>query len=132
MEILVVKEFTFDSAHCLPNHPGACARMHGHTYRLQVGYIGPVNEDTGMVIDFGDLSSKVKEVIITKLDHALLNDLSIKDGPRFPTFLPTAELMVEWIVDTMNYHILNSVNDVRLAFVRLYETPTSYAEWRYR
>jgi len=122
MEITVVKEFTFDAAHYLPNHPGKCKNIHGHTYRLQVGYKGDINPDTGMVIDFSDIKELVKEEIVDKLDHQFLNQLSSTDG--FPSHLSTAENMVIWIVNKL-IPIAG-----RLCFVRLYETPTSYAEWR--
>ena len=122
MEITVVKEFTFDAAHYLPNHPGKCKNTHGHTYRLQVGYKGDINPDTGMVIDFSDIKKLVKEEIVDKLDHQFLNQLSSTDG--FPSHLSTAENMVIWIVNKLIY------TPGKLCFVRLYETPTSYAEWR--
>lgn len=122
MEITVVKEFTFDAAHYLPNHPGKCKNTHGHTYRLQIGYKGEIHPDTGMVIDFSDIKELVKEEIVDKLDHQFLNQLSSTDG--FPSHLSTAENMVIWIVNKL-IPIAG-----RLCFVRLYETPTSYAEWR--
>lgn len=118
----VVKEFRFDAAHFLPKHEGACRNVHGHTYILQVGVKRQINPHTGMVVDFGRLKQQVQAAVVSKLDHVLLNDL---DQCGFPAGCPTAEYMVEWIVDE-----LRKAEVLGLSFVRLYETPTSYAEWR--
>ena len=60
-----------DSGHFLPGHP-RCGRPHGHTYRIDVTAEGPVVN--GMVIDFSDLKSKLRE-IARPFDHIMLNDL---------------------------------------------------------
>ncbi len=133
MEITVVKEFTFDAAHKLPSHPGKCKNLHGHTYRLQVGVKGPIDPETGMVVDFATVKEIVESTIVNALDHGYLNEMD-RDEDYFNDFQkwnPTAELMVAWMV----HALINFFNEqwegiVKLALVRLYETPTSYAEWR--
>jgi len=127
MEITVVKEFTFDAAHFLPNHPGKCKNMHGHTYKLQIGLKGKIYPDTGMVLDFGHIKTYVQDFIIDIMDHKLLNDIT--PGNNFPTEQPTAERMVVWIVQVLK-GLFPIANTEKLSFVRLYETPTSWAEWR--
>lgn len=119
--VTVVKEFTFDSAHFLPNHPGKCQALHGHTYRLQVGVQGGINRADGMVIDFGDLSQIVKSKILDVLDHTTLNSVEVDD---FPCNQPTAENMALWI----RRRIQKELPYQNISFVRLWETPTSYAE----
>lgn len=124
MEIMVVKEFTFDCAHYLPFYTGKCGNLHGHTYKLQVGFAGEPNQATGMVMDFVDLAREIDNVL-QDLDHQCLNNITNIIG--FPSHLPTAENMVVWFVE---YFLRNyGNNDMRLALVRLWETPTSYAEW---
>ena len=123
--VTVVKEFTFDSAHYLPDHPGKCKQLHGHTYKLQIGIQGPINE-AGMVIDFDDLETIVKNDIIEFLDHKCLND--VKDY-EFPGFLPTAEMMVLWIRNRFFQRLSPGIGP-KIVIVKLWETPTSYAEWR--
>lgn len=133
MEITVVKEFTFDAAHYLPNHPGKCQNTHGHTYRLQVGFTGPVDLETGMVVDFGELKKTIEKIIVEKLDHTYLNLINDEKTviPNFPCQLPTAENMVLWITLELGKTAMAQQEGlVELSFVRLYETPTSYAEWR--
>lgn len=110
----ITKVFTFDSAHSLPNYPGHCRNIHGHTYKLEVTVKGEINQETGMVMDFYDLKSLVKEHVISKLDHCYLNDV-------LPC-VPTAENIAVWICQLMK------VKAPSLYQVKLWETPTSCAE----
>lgn len=119
----VVKEFTFDAAHFLPGYDGNCRNLHGHTYKLQVGVTGPF-DSRGMVCDFQELKEVVTHYV-DLLDHSFLNEI---ESLEFPKDQPTAERMVYWLA-------LNLIPDIEakslhLSFIRLYETPTSYAEWR--
>lgn len=85
------KHFRFEAAHALPQHPGKCARMHGHSYRLEVAIAGPIRRDgpaRGMVEDFDALEAIVTSEIVDSLDHRTLNDL-IEN--------PTAEEILLWI-----------------------------------
>ena len=85
------KSFTFEAAHVLPNHPGKCARLHGHSYRLDVALEGPLQESgpaAGMIEDFDTVSRVVKAAVISRLDHSSLNELLEN---------PTAENIVVWI-----------------------------------
>lgn len=121
--VLVSKEFTFDAAHHLHCYDGKCKNLHGHTYKVVFGISGFVNE-IGLAIDFGDIKEIWKEEIEIYLDHRYLNE-------TLPKMNTTAENMVVWIYEKMK-EALNKRQDkytgVRVEFVRLYETPTSYAE----
>ena len=86
--MLVARDFRFEAAHQLPDHPGKCRHLHGHSYRLRVVCRAPVDERTGLAIDFGELKRIVHEEVLDLLDHAFLNE-------RFP--VPSAELVVVWI-----------------------------------
>ena len=124
--ITVVKEFTFDAAHWLPGHPGLCANLHGHSYVLRIGVHGVIKDDTGMVIDFSDLKEAINDEL-EGLDHTCLNDFICRG---FPNEMPTAENIVMWMAHRLTrqwerYQIAGGI-----VFIRLYETPTSYAEWR--
>jgi len=86
--MMLRKEYRFEAAHFIHNHPGKCRNLHGHSYRLFVCLEGKVNAETGMILDFEDLSRIVREHVIERLDHHFLNDL-------IP--LPTAENISVWI-----------------------------------
>jgi 6-pyruvoyltetrahydropterin/6-carboxytetrahydropterin synthase len=112
--VKVARRFTFEAAHRLPGHPGHCDRYHGHSYKLVVFAEGPVDQSTGMVIDFGDLDRLVKEVIISRVDHMDLTEL-------FP-FHTTVENLATWILISLLEH------DERICKLQLWETENSYVE----
>jgi 6-pyruvoyltetrahydropterin/6-carboxytetrahydropterin synthase len=78
----VTRRFSFEAAHQLEWHSGACKNLHGHSYRLEVTVAGELTDD-GIVIDFADLSALVQREVLDRFDHTYLNDL-------LPN--PTAEL----------------------------------------
>jgi 6-pyruvoyltetrahydropterin/6-carboxytetrahydropterin synthase len=87
----IFREFTFEAAHRLPNVPAGhkCARLHGHSYRIEVHVSGPVGAESGWVMDFGDVSAAFAPVR-DQLDHYYLNDI---DGLANPT----SEVLARWI-----------------------------------
>lgn len=125
MGISVTKKFEFEACHNLNNYNGACSRMHGHTYKLEVTVEGkPTNN--GMIIDFHDMKNLVKHFVIDRMDHYNLNEIKGDNGlPLFPQ--PTAELMVLWIANTLQPIFAKGEN--KLTHVRLYETTNSHADW---
>lgn len=82
------RRFDFEAAHLLPNHPGKCRRLHGHSYELVVTVEREVDPVTGLGIDFADLKRTVRERVVDRLDHVYVNDLVEN---------PTAENMAVWI-----------------------------------
>lgn len=88
MKLGVVTEF--DAAHLLPGYPGKCARLHGHTYEVEVIVEGEVGAD-GFVMDFYRLKGIISAAL-SGLDHACLNDI-------LPN--PTAETIATWIADEL-------------------------------
>ncbi|MCX7883760.1 MAG: 6-carboxytetrahydropterin synthase QueD [Caloramator sp.] len=144
MKLTVTKEFTFDCAHMLSYHGGLCSNLHGHTYRLEVtaskDEITNEGSDEGMIIDFGDLKRIVKDSVIDKFDHSFLFWESGSDaereiaetikkyGMRIVNLKdrPTAENIAIYIINTLNENLKDS--SINIVKVRLYETPTSYAE----
>ncbi|WP_214876317.1 6-carboxytetrahydropterin synthase QueD [Exiguobacterium sp. CH10] len=119
--VQIVKEVTFDAAHHLFDYDGKCRALHGHTYKLQMGVSGFL-DNRGMTLDFGDLKKIFKEELEPYLDHRYLNE-------SLPYMNTTAENMCYWVFEQLATHLPNE-RDVRVEFVRLYETPTSYAEFR--
>lgn len=85
------KEFRFEAAHRLPNVPEGhqCARLHGHSFRVELHVSGPVDDKFGWVIDFADVKSAFKP-ILDRLDHYYLNEIEGLDNP-------TSENIAVWI-----------------------------------
>ncbi|HVV38564.1 MAG TPA: 6-carboxytetrahydropterin synthase QueD [Acidimicrobiales bacterium] len=112
MRTRVTRSFSFEAAHQLEWHPGACQNLHGHSYRLEVTVSGPLTAD-GIVIDFSDLSALVHREVIDRFDHTYLNDL-------LPN--PTAELIAADIWERLAHA------GAVLHRIRLWETENSSVE----
>jgi 6-pyruvoyltetrahydropterin/6-carboxytetrahydropterin synthase len=106
MRTTVTRTFTFEAAHQLPWHTGACRELHGHGYRLEVTVAGPLTDD-GIVVDFADVRDTVEREVISRYDHRYLND--VLDNP-------TAELIAQDAWKVLEAAGLN------LAKLRLWET----------
>lgn len=118
----VTKEMVFDSCHNLLDYEGACANLHGHTYKIQVTFSGTCDEK-GFVLDFKDVKRIMKELVVDRADHSYLNDLF--------DFNTTAENMVIFYYDLIELALKSLYNGrVKIESVRLWETPTSFAEYK--
>lgn len=76
------KEFRFEAAHRLPHVPEGhkCARLHGHSFVVELHVEGPVGDLSGWVMDFADL--KVAwEPLHHLLDHRYLNEVPGLENP---------------------------------------------------
>jgi 6-pyruvoyltetrahydropterin/6-carboxytetrahydropterin synthase len=85
------KDFTFEAAHRLPNVPPGhkCSRLHGHSFHVAIHVSGPVDKNTGWIIDFATLS-EVMQPLIKTLDHYYLNEIPGLENP-------TSEMIAKWI-----------------------------------
>lgn len=87
----IYKEFSIEAAHLLPNVPAGhkCGRLHGHSFQMTIYVSGPVDAQSGWVIDFADIKSAFKPVW-EQLDHHYLNDIAGLENP-------TSENLARWI-----------------------------------
>lgn len=76
MNVELTKEYRFEAAHRLPRVPPGhkCARVHGHSYKVEVEVSGPVNPETGWLIDFGVID-EAWAVLFARFDHHNLNEV---------------------------------------------------------
>jgi 6-pyruvoyltetrahydropterin/6-carboxytetrahydropterin synthase len=121
------KRFSFDAAHMLPGLPGdhKCARLHGHTYtvELQLGVApGGALVLPGFVADFGALSP-FRDYLAESFDHRFLNETSALDCE--PTAENLARHFFGWCVENVEPSVPG-----RITAVRVWETPSSWAEYR--
>lgn len=98
-----------------------CICVHGHNYKIKVGLVGNKLNRNGMLLDF----SHVKK-IVDELDHAHLNDIMVDN--------PTAENMCFFLFTEINDRLStdNKLDgtDIRVEYVRIWETDDSWAEYR--
>ena len=87
----IFKTFTLECAHRLPNVAAGhkCARVHGHSFRVEVHVAGPVDPTLGWVMDFADLK-RAFEPLFERLDHRYLNEVPGLENP-------TSENLARWI-----------------------------------
>ena len=80
--MLIFKQFSFDSAHYLPNVPAdhKCRNTHGHTYRMIIYLEGNLIPEKEWVMDFSEVK-KVVAPIIDEIDHKLLNEIPGMENP---------------------------------------------------
>jgi 6-pyruvoyltetrahydropterin/6-carboxytetrahydropterin synthase len=87
----IFREFTFEAAHLLPKVPEGhkCARLHGHSFRVEVHISGEVDPDAGWIMDFAEIKAAFAP-LHEELDHHYLNEVPGLDNP-------TSENLAEWI-----------------------------------
>ena len=100
--------------------PGSGGAGHGHNYTLEVTLRGPVDEDSGMLIDLKQLKEIMDAEVGARFDHRNLNE----DIPYFRDRVPTAENFARLIFDLMDAVLPLGV----LHRVRLSPTPDLSAE----
>ena len=133
MKLTVSRKAHFNAAHRLYNSNwsddkndqvfGKCnnPNFHGHNYELIVSVTGPVNVDTGYVIDMTLLKQIIKQEVEDNLDHKNLN-LDVKE---FESVNPTAENICIYIYNNIKAR-LDSNLDLEIT---LYETPRNFVKY---
>lgn len=113
----IFREFTFEAAHRLPHVPEGhkCARLHGHSYRIEVHVRGEVGASSGWVMDFGDIKAAFRP-ILGQLDHYYLNEVPGLENP-------TSEVLARWIW-------VRLIDQLPLSAIVVRETCTSGAVYR--
>jgi 6-pyruvoyl tetrahydropterin synthase/QueD family protein len=102
----IYKTLTFDSAHQLEGHE-KCGKLHGHTYRIEIWITGKPSGQWNFVLDFHEIKK-----YFDQFDHS--NEV----------IRVSAETMAQ---DACNYFykLPQKIDKVK---VRVWETPTAYAE----
>lgn len=147
----VTKEITFDCAHMLSGHKGKCANLHGHTYKCQVtvrGFLKTEDEeasDACMVMDFSDLNTIIHQEVTVPFDHALIFSAEEFRGGaeeelyewatcyHMKHFVLEGRTTSETMASHIRMNVMQALNqlpefDYKDVHVRLWETPTSFAE----
>ena len=94
---------------------------HGHNYVVEVLACGPVDPETGMVINLAVMDEVVKTRVLDRFDHANLNL-----DPLFTHTVPTTENFCKAV-----YRLLSdSLAPARLEHVRVEETENNFFEYR--
>lgn len=124
--MIVTAKLSFSAAHRL-NNPKFDAEWnrriydkcdnpngHGHNYILEVSVDGPINPDTGMVIDLKKLKDIMRSAVINRVDHTNLNE----DVDFLRGVIPTAENLARAFWTQLDPHI----DEGKLRRIVLHET----------
>ena len=95
---------------------------HGHNYELHVTVSGPVDEQTGMIINLSELKKKVN-VVLQEFDHKFLN----LDTDYFRDRIPTTENIGLVLFEQLDKSLLADKN-FKLQKIRLYERNDLYVD----
>lgn len=100
---------------------GPLTVVHGHNYTLEVTLAGRVDAATGMVMDLSELKRLVGDAVVSRFDHADLNQDSLFAGG----VVPTTENLARATWDLL----APKLGPDRLHRIRLWEDPTFYVEY---
>ena len=104
---------------------GDCSNpnWHGHNYEVEVSVEGPVDPETGFVMDLKRLKDLIERRVIADVDHKNLNT----EVPWLEGINPSTENVVVAIWNRLAQELPHGV---RLAEVVLRETPRNWVEYR--
>ncbi len=131
--VAVFRKEHFNAAHRLNNPTwsdekntrvyGKCnnPNFHGHNYDLIVQVTGPVDPETGYVMDMKYLGDLIKEHVTDRFDHKNLN----LDTDEFADLNPSAE-NIAIVIYTILRNKLSEGLDLK---IRLYETERNFVEY---
>jgi 6-pyruvoyltetrahydropterin/6-carboxytetrahydropterin synthase len=137
MLVTVYRKEHFNAAHRLYNPTwddaknkevfGLCnnPNFHGHNYDLVVKVTGPVDPDTGYVINLKTLSTIIKTEVLDRYDHHNLNMDTDEFNPEKGGLIPTAENIAVVIWQRLRKHLQENLQ----LTVILYETERNYVEY---
>lgn len=143
--MLITRRLEFDAGHRIPNHDSQCRHLHGHRYALEITLSGQIISvegvsEQGMVMDFSAVKTIANETLVNHWDHAFLayrGDVAVVE---FLATLPGHKTVVLDVVPTVEnlaaeaFRVLDASyvdtygNQLRLARVRLFETPNNWAD----
>ena len=95
---------------------------HGHNYVLETTIEGPVDPDTGMIINIYQLKPIIKSVL-EEFDHKFLNE----DTDYFDDLIPTTENFAKILYECLTEKL--KCGECRLLKVRLYETKDLFVDY---
>jgi 6-pyruvoyltetrahydropterin/6-carboxytetrahydropterin synthase len=118
MYILTVED-SFASAHQLRGYSGKCENLHGHNWKVVASVKGNALNETGLLVDFGELK-KILRSIIGELDHCNLNE-----HPAFMSANPSSENIAAHIARRLDKELVSLPGPVVLESLTVWESDTS-------
>ena len=114
-------ERDFSAAHTMRGHPGECARLHGHNYRVLLTVEGEQLNDGGMLMDFAELK-RILDDLLAGLDHRHRNEV-----PPFDEINPSSENLARYLFECVAERLPEGVG---VSAIRIFESATSSVTYR--
>ena len=144
---LITRVFEFDAAHRVMNERFKCYNLHGHRFKVALSfrYRNVPDNTLGYALDFKEIKRVCGGYLDEKFDHAVILNPMDKDllcfvqnqgwrvyvmglGNGDRDLNPSAENLAVEIFTAVSMMFSLETDDVELAHVRLYETPSCYVE----
>jgi len=116
----LVVEAEFSAAHRLREYRGACEKLHGHNYRVELTVAAEALGPLGMAADFRVLKRLLREAV-KRYDHGFLNDLA-----EFRTQNPTAENLARVLYEECSRRMRRGIG---VQSVTVWESPRCAARY---
>ncbi len=98
-EVKIISDFA--AAHQLRNFRGRCENLHGHNWKIEVIVRGMELDDSGVLVDFGEVKQATRDVL-AQIDHCYLND-----HPFFKERNPSSENIARFLFKDLSQKINN-------------------------
>tara|TARA_B100000945_G_C20235212_1_gene527249 strand:+ start:351 stop:761 length:411 start_codon:yes stop_codon:yes gene_type:complete len=97
-------------------------RIHGHNYKLDITISGPIDTDSGFIMDIREINKIINRKVLNILDHSQID----KDIPWFKNRQPSTENLVVFIWNQIEAYFSNPLV---LYSIKLRETETIYTTY---
>ena len=129
----ITKKFKFELAHRLvDSYSVKCRAIHGHSYICEISLQGEHLDETGMLMDFGEVKDKIQH-LIDAWDHSFMFWSQDKLANHYRAMLavePLRMIEVDYnpTAEGMSYHIFRACIEQGLpvSSVRVQETLTGW------
>jgi 6-pyruvoyltetrahydropterin/6-carboxytetrahydropterin synthase len=118
-EVKIVSQFA--AAHRLENFYGKCEALHGHNWKVEVLLVGETLDRAGLLMDFGVVKARTKEVL-EEVDHKYLNELA-----AFQDRNPSSENLARYLYERLE--AIFHQDGVKVHRVNVWESDTSCASY---
>jgi len=125
----ISKTMCIEMGHRLQHHQGKCRNLHGHSYKIEVTVIGPLQTGgpaKGMVIDFAQLKNAMS-IIDRDFDHKTCLEVNDPLLLRLVSKFDNNKDQIYSILKRMSYLILaaDSEGDSDQLYVLISQPPTA-------
>lgn len=136
--ITCTRRIEFDTGHRVMGHKNKCQYLHGHRYVLEITAASNELNELGMVVDFGELKSTVKDWLDEYFDHNIIlhkDDKTLGDFIASHTGQGIYYLDVNPTAENIALHLKSDIiptlfaeSSFKIVRLKLFETPNAFVE----